>query len=118
MEYLHNGKVHKIKAKKEVIISGGPINSPQILMLSGIGPKGNLKSFDIPVLVDNQAVGSNLHIHILAYLLFKTNDLGKTDLHDIDSWPTFIRSLAQYFLFGTGDKIRYISQVILFILTH
>ncbi|KAH6888794.1 hypothetical protein BKA70DRAFT_57617 [Coprinopsis sp. MPI-PUGE-AT-0042] len=47
-------------ASKEVIISGGVYNTPQILKLSGIGPRAELEALDIPVVVDNPAVGTNL----------------------------------------------------------
>ncbi|MAD84999.1 MAG: hypothetical protein CL912_18730 [Deltaproteobacteria bacterium] len=47
-------------ARKEVIVSGGAFNSPQILMLSGIGPADQLNKFNIPVLVDSPGVGNNM----------------------------------------------------------
>lgn len=47
-------------ARKEVIISGGTFNTPQLLMLSGIGPKEQLTEFNIPILVDAQGVGKNM----------------------------------------------------------
>jgi choline dehydrogenase len=47
-------------ATKEVIISGGAFNSPQLLLLSGIGPKEQLKKFNIPVIVDSPGVGHSL----------------------------------------------------------
>lgn len=50
-------------ASKEVIISGGTYNSPQLLKLSGIGPREELESFDIPVVVDSPGVGENLQDH-------------------------------------------------------
>ena len=53
----------KIFAKKEVIVSGGALNTPQILMLSGIGPGQELMKHNIPVLLDAPNVGANLQDH-------------------------------------------------------
>ena len=55
-----NGTTMRVYARKEVILSGGVFNTPQILKLSGIGPKDELSQFDIPVLVDLPGVGSNM----------------------------------------------------------
>ncbi len=54
------GKICQVYAKREVIIAGGAFNSPQLLMLSGIGPKQHLAEFDIPCRVDLAGVGQNL----------------------------------------------------------
>ncbi|KAH6680917.1 choline dehydrogenase [Halenospora varia] len=56
----NKGVLKQATARKEVIISGGAFNSPQLLMLSGIGPKDQLNKFKIPVLVDSPGVGNNL----------------------------------------------------------
>jgi choline dehydrogenase-like flavoprotein len=53
----------KFYAKKEVILSGGAIGSPQILMLSGVGPQEELKKHGIPVVLDLPMVGQNLQDH-------------------------------------------------------
>jgi len=58
-----NGLSYNIKANKEVILAGGSINSPQLLLLSGIGPKEHLNSVGIPVVRDLPGVGENLHNH-------------------------------------------------------
>ena len=58
-----NGERHTAKANKEVIVSGGAINSPQILELSGIGSPTVLQKAGIEVLVDNPNVGENLNDH-------------------------------------------------------
>lgn len=63
VEYVKNGEIHAVHADKEVIVSGGTINSPKLLMLSGIGPKYHLKSLNIPV-ISELSVGSNLQDHI------------------------------------------------------
>lgn len=65
VELEKRGKKYKILAKKEVILSAGSINSPQLLMLSGIGPKDHLNSLNIPVVKD-LPVGYNLMDHIAA----------------------------------------------------
>lgn len=52
VEYIYEGVSRQLFAHKEVIVSGGPINSPQLLWLSGIGPRRDLTKFDIPVLSD------------------------------------------------------------------
>lgn len=57
------GRKRYVHARKEVIVSGGSINSPQLLMLSGIGPKKHLESVGIPTKVDLPGVGENLHNH-------------------------------------------------------
>ena len=80
-----NKKVIGVKAKikndskvigcsGEVILSGGSINSPQILMLSGIGPKKHLDDLKIPLVEDLAGVGKNLQDHIDFNFCFKTND--------------------------------------------
>lgn len=59
-----------IRAEREVILSGGTYNSPQVLMLSGIGPADLLTKLGIPVVVDQPQVGQNLQDHALVPLIF------------------------------------------------
>ena len=68
IEYEKGQKVEKIKTNKEVILSASSINSPKILMLSGIGPAHHLKSHGIEVLVDKSGVGQNLQDHLELYI--------------------------------------------------
>ena len=63
VEYVHNRKTFKVFVRKEVILSAGTFNSPQLLMLSGIGPKEQLNRINVPVLRDLQ-VGQNMYDHI------------------------------------------------------
>ncbi|XP_062616582.1 glucose dehydrogenase [FAD, quinone]-like [Saccostrea cucullata] len=69
---VKNYEKYNIKAEKEVIISAGSINSPKILMLSGIGPVEHLDSLGIPVVAD-LPVGENLEDHINVHLSFRDN---------------------------------------------
>lgn len=74
VSYIQNGKRHQINANKEVILSGGAFGSPQILMLSGIGPKAHLESVGIKVKHDLPGVGSNLHDHLTVVPIYRTKE--------------------------------------------
>ncbi len=69
--YEQNGTLHQVSIKKEVILSGGTLESPKILMLSGIGDSRQLKSFGIPVVHHLPGVGKNLHDHTLLPVIFE-----------------------------------------------
>ena len=63
VEWLENGEKKQATAKCEVILAAGALQSPQILQLSGIGPKGLLEKHKIPLVADSQEVGENLQDH-------------------------------------------------------
>lgn len=65
-------KSHTLKAEREVLLSAGTFGSPQILMLSGVGPKEHLSDVGIDTLLDLPGVGSNLQDHITAVPAYKT----------------------------------------------
>jgi choline dehydrogenase-like flavoprotein len=65
VEYLNgDGQPRRVSARREVILSAGAYQSPQMLMLSGVGPAAHLQEHGIPVLHDLSGVGENLHDHI------------------------------------------------------
>ncbi|XP_072381732.1 glucose dehydrogenase [FAD, quinone]-like [Diabrotica undecimpunctata] len=71
---IRNNRPQTIRARREIILSAGAIGSPQLLMLSGVGPKEHLESFNIPVLSDLK-VGHNLQDHVgLGGLAFTIDD--------------------------------------------
>ncbi len=78
--YLHKGKPCEAKARREVIISGGAINSPQLLMLSGIGDAGQLQKSGIAPVVDAKAVGRNLQDHIAVSYFYKVRTATLNDV--------------------------------------
>lgn len=68
VEYYKNGQRRKAYVSREVILSGGAINSPQLLMLSGIGNADDLKKLGIPVVCHLPGVGQNLQDHLEIYI--------------------------------------------------
>jgi choline dehydrogenase-like flavoprotein len=67
------GQGLQVKARREVILSGGSVNSPQLLMLSGVGPKEELQKLDIPLVHHLPGVGQNLQDHVASTLSFFTD---------------------------------------------
>lgn len=92
----------RLRAGGEIILSGGAINSPQLLMLSGIGPGAHLQSMGIPVIHDAPEVGANLadHLDITVQAALKTRDA-------IGIAPTFLpralRASWAYLRRGQGE---------------
>ncbi len=74
VQYTCRGERKTAVAEREVIISGGAINSPQILMLSGIGDSEELKRHDIAVTTPLPGVGKNLQDHLAALLIYGRRD--------------------------------------------
>ncbi|XP_011568408.3 glucose dehydrogenase [FAD, quinone]-like [Plutella xylostella] len=130
-----SGKIFEIWAKKEVIISGGAVNTPQLLMLSGIGPSTHLKEMGIPVLVD-LPVGRNLQDHVTSHTFIKLNTeikpLQKTEFNSFvteylahqtgpftNIGPTEVISFANVFnITSTVPNIQYHNLLILPRLHH
>lgn len=68
VEFKQNGQVKRYRAEREVILSGGAINSPQLLMLSGVGPADHLREVGVAVQHDLPGVGQNLQEHLEMYV--------------------------------------------------
>ncbi|HEX2895205.1 MAG TPA: GMC family oxidoreductase N-terminal domain-containing protein [Marmoricola sp.] len=94
--FRQGGSLHTATARREVILCGGAINSPQLLMLSGIGPAAHLREHGIDVRVDLPGVGSNLQDHPVAPLIWHTT--GTTDLADFNN----VRGLLRWKVRGSG----------------
>ena len=70
VEYRAGGQVHTVRATREVVLSGGAINSPQLLMLSGIGPADHLREVGVDVVHDLPGVGGGLQDHPLVPMVY------------------------------------------------
>jgi choline dehydrogenase len=71
VSFLHEGRIKRVMAGREVILSGGAINSPQLLQLSGWGPADLLQEHGIAVIQDAPGVGANLQDHLQVRMVFK-----------------------------------------------
>jgi choline dehydrogenase len=89
VSYLDNGVEVTVRADTEVLLSGGAVNSPQLLMLSGIGPAEHLKELGIDVAVGLPGVGGNLHDHPAAGIVWSTK--GTTDIADFATPAGLVR---------------------------
>jgi choline dehydrogenase len=67
LRYRRGGALHTVRVRRELLVSGGPINSPQLLKLSGLGPAAELKQHGITVTRDMPGVGENLQDHLEFY---------------------------------------------------
>ncbi|MGI9366889.1 MAG: choline dehydrogenase, partial [Rhizobiaceae bacterium] len=68
VEFQRGDTIQCVRARKEVILAASSINTPKVLMLSGIGPAGHLKDHNIKVLADRPGVGGNLQDHLELYI--------------------------------------------------
>ena len=100
VEVKIKNEVKKIYANKEIILSGGSINSPQLLMVSGVGPGEHLKENNIDVVHDLKGVGKNLQDHLETYIQqeCKTSDTLYSYINKIN----MVRVGIQWFLNKSG----------------
>jgi choline dehydrogenase-like flavoprotein len=84
VEFVHEGKTYQVKASREVVLSSGVIQSPQLLELSGIGDPEILEKAGVKCVVENKSVGANFQDHVLGGMLFDLADGVKSldALHD------------------------------------
>ena len=102
VEVERDGRVQRIGARRELILSGGAINSPVLLLASGIGPAVELRQHGIEVKLDLPGVGKNLQDHYQASFAFKTSS-GDT-LNEAVMNPLKSAGMALQWLFtGTGQ---------------
>lgn len=106
ISYSKNGKLHELKANKEVILSAGAFNSPQLLMLSGVGDKEELTKHEIPLVHELSGVGKNLQDHVDALVVTKHRNSKLLAYRPKAAWH-FLKNCKDYFpnLFG-GNKQR------------
>jgi choline dehydrogenase len=95
-----NGQERKILARREVILSGGAINSPQLLQISGVGPAELLARIGVPMVHDLPGVGQNLCDHYACRVVIRVKNAAT--LNNLGRGWRAVREAAKYALFGTG----------------
>jgi choline dehydrogenase len=113
VRFRRDGAVESARCRGEVILSAGSIGSPQILMLSGVGPGEALNGFGLPVVLDKGGVGANLHDHLQLRLIFKVTGI-KTLNETYHSLLGRAAMFLEYALFRTGPLTMAPSQLGLF----
>ncbi|HEX6780135.1 MAG TPA: choline dehydrogenase [Ktedonobacterales bacterium] len=111
VEFQQNGKTEQERASREVILSGGAINSPQLLLLSGIGPADHLKAMGIDVVADLPGVGQNLQDHLATGVQYHcTQPITLANAEKLGN-------VANYLLFKKGPLTSIVAEVAGFIKT-
>ncbi|WP_412062960.1 GMC family oxidoreductase [Rubrivirga sp. IMCC45206] len=112
VDLVHHGEPVTVRAEREVIVCGGSVNSPQLLMLSGIGPAEHLREHGIDVVADRAEVGENLHDHLIAGLhyaltspvsLLNAETLGNALRYLVGGRGMLTSNIAEAGLFASTD---------------
>jgi choline dehydrogenase len=112
VSFRKRGERHLVRCRREVILAGGVINSPQLLMLSGVGPADHLRGLGLDVVRDLPGVGRNLHDHMYASIVYRT-----TRRHSVNHLIRGARAYAEgarYILLRSGVLTNGTSQTSLF----
>jgi 4-pyridoxate dehydrogenase len=100
VEYRRGGRAHVAHAAREVLLAGGVINSPQLLMLSGIGAPDHLRAHGIDVRVPLAGVGANLQDHASAIVMYRRREPGP--FHRMMRADRIARELVRAYTAGQG----------------
>jgi len=100
VEYVRRGAGQTVRAAREVILCGGSINSPQLLMLSGIGDPDHLADYGIRAVTPLRGVGQNLQDHVSTALSHRRKEPGPF-VHFTRA-DRLVRGMARAWMFGTG----------------
>jgi choline dehydrogenase len=112
IEYLRGGVVQRVRAEREVILAGGAVNSPQLLLLSGIGPASELSALGIRAVHDLPGVGKNLQDHPMVSVGYLSKK--PVSLASAKSIPNFVRWL----MFRQGPLTSNVAEAGIFLRTQ
>ena len=112
VEYVVDGQARRADAAREVILSGGAINSPQLLMLSGVGPADQLRDHGIPVVHELPGVGRHLLDHLAVVTIVECNE--PVTLAAAES----VRNVGRFLVSGRGMLTSNIAEAAAFVRTR
>ena len=104
LEYVERGRQLHARAEREILLCGGAINSPQLLLLSGVGPAGESRRHGISVVTDLQGVGQNLQDHPVVGVMY-----GVTKPVSLASAES-IANIARFLLFKAGPLTSNVAE--------
>ncbi|HUZ75296.1 MAG TPA: choline dehydrogenase [Stellaceae bacterium] len=116
VEYAQNGRASRVEAAREIVLSGGTYNSPQLLMLSGIGPADELQALGIAPVLDRPGVGRNLQEHANCVITLEINR--PLSIVGELRWDRLALSALRWALFGTGPVANMPLQCACFVRTR
>ena len=98
--YRRNGEDRQAMAAREVIVSGGTVNSPHLLQISGIGPAEHLRAIGVAVVHELPGVGANLSDHIAARVAHRVK--GEASINQLARGARLVREIGRYAATGRG----------------
>jgi len=117
VEFSQHGGIRRLQARREVILAGGSINSPQLLQLSGVGPGPPLQSLGIEVVHDLAGVGENFQDHIGGRIIYKVRR--RNTYNEISrNWVLQAQAGIQYLLARSGPLMTGAGPIGLFVKTR
>jgi choline dehydrogenase len=112
VEFVRENQRELVRADREIILCGGAVNSPQLLLLSGLGPAEQLRALDLPVIADLPGVGQNLQDHALIGVEFECQQ--PISLHKADNF----KNILNYLVFKKGPLTSNVAEAGAFIKTR
>jgi len=117
VEFSQNGVLRQVRVRREVLLCGGSINSPQLLQLSGIGPGALLREHGVEVAHDLPGVGANLQDHIGGRVIYRAKNANT--INEIShSWRLKVQAGLQYFLARRGVLMMGAGPIGMFVKTR
>ena len=108
VDYRHGNSSRTVRARREVILCGGAINSPQLLQLSGVGAAETLRSVGVASVIDSRAVGQNLQDHLAVSYFYRSR---RPTLNDaLGPWTGRVAASLRYLLNRSGPLSMSVNQ--------